>query len=724
MQTSFFSHLPSINYFSSSKLKKDISSFYSQNKVTLLSLSAISVIGTAAYFVNKKSTSQAGSQDKTQTSRQEKTKEPIIPFTRVALPVKRSEEEKMRILSQIVCSPAEKKQADSWLESSEVTVKLKPYIKGQETVAKSEREENRAYGIYPVSPINREDEDLKTIFHCFERLERNFEHLADRLTSSQINLQQLLSHTETVTYQDTIANLNRIRAQNIRRFNYTPTNPAPRVAVIGQGIGGLIAALEAYKKGATVLRVEKRSAITRDQILRLDLETYNYLKENFGKLIEHMETFGAITERRGIADFNVFNLDDQSFNSRSPVTSDRFYTIETRDIEYLVNSVLDSLETSQKSSQKSSITSLNHHEFTGFAPHSSSREGEEGISCVLKSTAEEGEEIAFSANYIVGADGANSQTRRSADISWDPISTSTTSGVITFPNFFNELDFSTPQVLLDGAYKVRQQQNKELDSAQILACATPTSSIRPHEEILIKNASGQDVTIETSRLSYHLGIRPNNHRTRGLSEEANLLIAETQISFVHEGQEKYLESLKELNWGLNRLPINRLFTTGQTIYLGTDIPKDSFETMQEENKKPISERPTQHAFFRKVLEANLPRFVVNFLMPYVRSSFVFSSQLYQASESVKVISRGSSTAQLFLLGDAYATPQFQTGSGALVAIQEARAFGSFLDDLPSQTARNAAQNPIGVSRYKDTLRHRANEIAQKAFRLGVVDPSA
>ncbi|MGY3804466.1 hypothetical protein ACWNT8_10415 [Pigmentibacter ruber] len=70
----------------------------------------------------------------------------------------------------------------------------------------------------------------------------------------------------------------------------------PRVLISGLGPTGLLSLLEAYKNGASVIGVERRSQYTRPQVLRLTDDTIKNIKYFLGdKLFEHLREVGVIS---------------------------------------------------------------------------------------------------------------------------------------------------------------------------------------------------------------------------------------------------------------------------------------------------------------------------------------------------------------------------------------------------------------------------------------------
>src|SRR5690606_29272750 len=120
--------------------------------------------------------------------------------------------------------------------------------------------------------------------------------------------------------------------------------------------------------------------------------------------------------------------------------------------------------------------------------------------------------------------------------------------------------------------------------------------------------------------------------------------------------------LVEMGWNLERLPSNRLFTSSHTIYLGTDLPERLLH----------ADRSEVLPWIAATLEQNLPRSAVKLLMSQIRTCTVFTSQLFRASHVRK--------GRVLLIGDAVGSPDFQTGSGAKKAMDDARAVGKLVYD--------------------------------------------
>ncbi|SCA58811.1 hypothetical protein AB751O23_AQ_00050 [Chlamydiales bacterium SCGC AB-751-O23] len=542
----------------------------------------------------------------------------------------------------------------------------------------------RAYHIDSIPPVTSNTPGYQTLLQLHPHESAALLNTSEYLFNSQIGFfKSITDHLNSPTVPGK-ALIDSLKGERLKNLAKIPSGQKPLdILIVGQGIGGLFSALEAYKSGANVIRLEAREEMTRDQILRLDIDSQIYLRENFGFLLDVAQRWGLIKE--------------EETNIDTDILSSRFLSVETKNLEFITDSILVALELSESSG----IVSL-QGSFLGFTEPT--REGEKWTSeILLKSKGIKGVR-SVKVDYIVGADGANSRVRESSGISWSPISNTSNSGVITFPNLFrNNLDsshlFSVPQVVLDGA-------NEDLEAPLALhACRGPIASTRLHEQVL----TTPNKLINSRRVedSLYTGARLEQ-----------VPIRTVELDLVKKGLKPYLDALKTLSWELERTPINRLFISAHTIYLGTDVPEETFEEMQRENRKSIDERPIQMRYFRKVLESNFPRYLIDFLMPYAKSSFVFKSQLFRASRAYREITvENKSPLKVFILGDANSTPQFQTGSGAFKAFSDALDFGRFL--------RNSLDRPrfkiASLNLYQLNVGERSNYFAKKAFDLGVLE---
>ncbi|SCA58810.1 hypothetical protein AB751O23_AQ_00040 [Chlamydiales bacterium SCGC AB-751-O23] len=542
---------------------------------------------------------------------------------------------------------------------------------------------NRAYAIDSVPPVTEDTPGYLTLLQNHNGSSRHLLEAPQNLFSSQIDFFKAITgnlNPPTTAGRKLLDSLKSERTKNLSRI---PVGQKPlEILIVGQGIGGLFAALEAYKSGANIIRVEAREEMKRDQILRLDISSRKYLKDNCGFLFDIANTWDLIKEERT-------NID-------TDILSANFYTIETKNLELIVDSILNALGGEDSSTIRSFLGS-----FQSFSPPK--KEGGKWNSELLLKSGEIEGPVSLEVDYIVGSDGANSRVREVSEIAWAPISDTSNSGVVTFPNLFSqnlssEHFFSVPQILLDGA-----QHNLE-EPVTLHACRSSIGSTRLHEQVIDNPSKKTDFgTVESSFYS--------------TASREQVRIKTVELDLVRRGLAPYLKALRGLTWELNRTPINRLFISAHTIYLGTDVPAETFEEMQRENRSPINERPIQMRYFRKVLESNFPRYLIDFLMPYAKNSFVFKSQLFKANQSYKqIVAQKAPPLEVFLLGDANSTPQFQTGSGGFKALSDARDFGELLKkNLECPRAKLSFR-----AEYLNKINSRSTSFAQKAFDLGVL----
>jgi 2-polyprenyl-6-methoxyphenol hydroxylase-like FAD-dependent oxidoreductase len=158
----------------------------------------------------------------------------------------------------------------------------------------------------------------------------------------------------------------------------------------------------------------------------------------------------------------------------------------------------------------------------------------------------------------------------------------------------------------------------------------------------------------------------------------------------------------QLGWEHQSTPEFRLFVVEDTFYVGGECPSP----IQTTDKQKIE------TWVRLVLCLFLPKNIVSALVN--REAATFNVQLDETDNPTLTLSPNHATPGiLFLTGEALRKSHYQTGSGAAVGLQEAKAFGEFLKT--PQTARDLqkyeesikaiiAINRVRVDRF---LNHRA-----------------
>ncbi len=113
-----------------------------------------------------------------------------------------------------------------------------------------------------------------------------------------------------------------------------PEDQRPRVCVVGLGPAGAFAAIKAYKEGAIVTGVEKRTSYSRNNTFRFTPEVIDQLIALFVEKKEDIDKLSPDHPLRKI-------MSTRSLTEKRPSPLGDFYAITIKDFEYLVNVWLD-----------------------------------------------------------------------------------------------------------------------------------------------------------------------------------------------------------------------------------------------------------------------------------------------------------------------------------------------------------------------------------------------
>ncbi len=523
---------------------------------------------------------------------------------------------------------------------------------------------NNLHPVFKVDmPLPYPRERIKELPKDAQRRLDNPEEFSAFYTESQIVFHESVAgylSSDSISARQHFEILREERAEAVRTLRERPAE----VTIIGGGPSGLVAALEAYLSGAQVHLVEKRVDYSRDTMLRLRTDTAHYLKKRLG---DHLYWIAESNE--------VIKFRNQGFFEREFFGPESFIMVETKVVEWLLAMILYELAKTDDA-----LKIYREWECTDIQ-----QPLDESALVTIQDPFLRTHQIR--SDLVIGADSARSTVRQLAGIEWTPRSTSRPSAAVTFTNLwannvaYEELSSFVPEAYEEGFTRLyKSKPSEELKSAE----GNVRLTIRPHIEAFKWEETGD------KRFREFIQARLSTATKSAVRNE--MKIARAGGRFLHA-------RLAEMGWEKKRLPSNRLFVSTHTIYLGTELPENLLEADRSEILPWIA----------ATLEQNLPRSAINLLMTQVRTCTVFSSQLLRAKQVRKE--------NVFLIGDATGTPDFQTGSGAKKAIDDAIAIGKLIYDFGHSEHFN---NDLAA--YEAEAKKRTKDLQQKSFDFGFSEP--
>lgn len=442
-----------------------------------------------------------------------------------------------------------------------------------------------------------------------------------------------------------------------------PTDAPPiNLVTIGAGPSGLVASIQAYLAGANVTLIESRADFTRDQILRLNADTYGYIANIFGptmiKNLEALEVFSSRYQGQGL---------------RGLFTESKYWVTEIKDLQFVLFALLKRLQVLDNQKQPS-LSILTQEEFIKI---------EDGSVFYKNKQTQQVQSV--KAEWICGADGANSKVAAAAGFQPEIISSTDTYIAATFNHLhpFAEtrttMEFNAdpnipalPQVVLDGIADIRQSSS----------CAETEEHLRIIEKVRVRTWIDAEEGINNNNIAAHLHTEWRA-RLSALSPKCQ----QTDLDTVRRGSAIHLKRLKgEWNWSKGRRPVTRFFTSPKTIYMGCEIPSHMLETMQKDRKEAFR-------WVKAVLRAHLPENTIQSLTERNISAFPVhlnrKTEFYKNLDAPNQGDLKEQTAKVFLIGDALATPHFLTGSGAIAGMKVARLFAELIGNVQSNRAKES-----------------------------------
>ena len=197
-----------------------------------------------------------------------------------------------------------------------------------------------------------------------------------------------------------------------------PQTKRPKVSVIGLGPSGLMAAIQAYQKGAIVTGIEKRASYSRNNTYRF---TPIVMEEICKLFVDSMEDIPKLPENHPLR--VVF--DKRLFGEKLPSPTwgpgwDEFIPITFRDFEYLLYSWIQLVEQEDPAGMRVLKQAT-------YVPGSF-----KGQRKSIEVIDEKGKKIEIPTDFVVGADGYHSQCRKDAGIGVYKMSTSANYGTYNY----------------------------------------------------------------------------------------------------------------------------------------------------------------------------------------------------------------------------------------------------------------------------------------------------
>jgi 2-polyprenyl-6-methoxyphenol hydroxylase-like FAD-dependent oxidoreductase len=468
-----------------------------------------------------------------------------------------------------------------------------------------------------------------------------------------------------------VENYGKERVRALRDMTHQP----PHVCILGMGPTGLIAALRAYAAGATITIIEKRADYTRDSILRVsdkflfsgeeNVLPHNIINSLFlaDKLDEDKRaTFQSILLGKfsGVG-FVEDTLDEVFSKDRGNI----FHTITTMDFEKLLCDLLIKLQ----QHDPVNIKILRPCELIRI-------EAEHG-----KVWVQQGEsEINVLASHIINASGSHGRLQSNMPLVQ-----------AMFPAHASGQD-NIP-IYQPAPYLAATLETKDNGLAGRVLIGTETRNTLPagfkHGAILLSRCTNDpDLKLKIQR---RIADFESTSRQRKRIIKTNTLLEQAVVAGYHErstyyndgpsgaGRNPMQEDLaldlscaelgiksnigrmqREFSWHHdNRLPLIRLFSTRNTIYVGMEIPANLYAHVSDVTKSEEERDQLLLTWIHLCLEQFFPQRLIDQLV--VRNKSVFNLQI-NLSKNIMHLYEDSGV-QVFNLGDALVTPHFLTGSG-------------------------------------------------------------
>lgn len=449
------------------------------------------------------------------------------------------------------------------------------------------------------------------------------------------------------------------------------------VCILGMGPTGLMTALRAYAAGATITVIEKRPGYTRDSILRVSnaflfsggdpSHTYaigRSLFLNSADVFELQIVLVRLFSGVGFVDEGLDTVFDNDGNTT-------FHTITVRHFEQLLYNLLVNLQ----QRNPDNIHIFRPYDILSIQP-------EAGEVCIKNGSSD----VTVTVNHIthlVNSGGAHGRLQSGEPLyrALFPVHPSGEDNTFLYqPSPSLAVTLETRDTHAAGRRLVTAETGRKLPAGFkrgaeycINATQDPVLHARIRDRIALYESSGVNFptksnTLYEQRVVAGFGDREGyfDHpppgtgatRERSASSREDLDI---DLMIAEHGIRADIERMSQAPYfwhHANRLPLIRLFSTQDTIYLGMEIPVELLRYLNN-NEIPQADRDQRLLHWIHLsLSQFFPQSFIEKLV--VRKGGAFELQL---SQSNHIMWKYDSGVQVFNLGDALATPHFLTGSG-------------------------------------------------------------
>lgn len=497
----------------------------------------------------------------------------------------------------------------------------------------------------------------------------------------------------------------------------------PRVVISGLGPTGLLAALEAYASGASVVAIEQRSLYTRPQILRLTNDTIDRLKYFMGgKFWEYLRRLGIVStspnwvpNKFDVNNFYLYPKGPVQFSADLIVAKDKYLArglelfnvdiIRINHLESVLAIVLESLARADPQ----------HLRIYYGAELLASLTGKGELKLEISSGSKKNQ-YPLAADILAIAQGVDSAVAKTFGFETKAIS--------------KPLYGATVALRLPKGFDIGLRPIENRDGT---ASVKGIALIDPEKLTL----NGNYIESATTGKQYRWTMVLENELCHELNFELNRAIKE--LKFVGDAADillpcdtlaKDLPPMWQKKNGGDKyfLPRTRYFFTGGIAYLGAELNEGQLKLLQKRANDPEAQK-RQLALKRFMLvlaKKHMPKEYVEGqdhqaeFGPLINETLgqdldaadkarviivteenysltTFPILLRKAAEFMKFHNLSSRPLRVVLLGDSFATTHFFTGSGAVNGLRAASSFGQALKEGADEKAFLKAQNQISTA---------------------------
>lgn len=490
----------------------------------------------------------------------------------------------------------------------------------------------------------------------------------------------------------------------------------PRVAISGLGPVGLLTALSAYRAGASVIGVEKRSQHTRPQILRLTKDTIEELQRFIGEpLWAYYRRVGVISQSPNWA-YNKFDFDNHYLNTRARALG---LSEAEKELNAGDRAFLDKYKGLGLDLDGVDIIRINHLEIA--------------LSVVAEYFAAVDAEH-FRLYY--GSSMAIHPEADALDIALTIHSGAATEVFHTRANVFAVAEGAGSSIPGQVGISTKTLSKKLYGATSALRLPVGfDTTLRPIENVYGTASVKGIAKIDAEKLvSPDHGYRWSMISEQELCAELNAVLTKTATTRAMDASSVLLpcqsadtlsDAWKKLNGGdMWYLPRTRYFFTGGIAYLGSELTESQYNLFQVDK---AAGGAGLREFILTVAKKHMPKQYVEgqgARTPSVASAALgddasdaddarvvmvteprysltqFPIELKKADAFYTIV-RGT---RVVLLGDTYATTHFFTGSGAVNGLRAAKLFGDAIAN--GGTEEEWAAAAVMASNYTNQMHHK------------------